>query len=114
MFKIPEWLVDFIAVRQVEFTVGYGTTQYIVPLMSFETFAMVLTTKLGIAGFWAWVLYFVIPPGMLIGMTWIGKMLIDSNYQHRFSKHAADVNKEWAETMKNSKDAVEILRRMEK
>jgi hypothetical protein len=105
--KIPEPILKYIAQRQTEFQTAWNIFQYIFPIMSFETFAMIFCDKFGIYGTTAILIYIVLPIAGLIGVVISGQILIRSNYQHLFMKNSADLNSDW-------KEAVEILRELKK
>jgi hypothetical protein len=103
--KIPESILKYIARRQTEFQTAWNIYQYIFPIVTFETFAMLLCEKFGIYGNSAILIYIVIP---VIGFIWViisGQVLIRSNYQYIFMKNTADLNNDW-------KEVVEILREL--
>jgi hypothetical protein len=103
--KIPEWILKYIAKRQTEFQTAWNIFQYIFPIMSFETFAMLFCDKFGIYGISAILIYIALPIAGFIGVIISGQILIRSNYQYIFMKNSADLNNDW-------KEVVEILREL--
>lgn len=104
---IPEPILKYIALRQTEFQTAWNIFQYIFPIMSFETFAMVFCDKFTIYGLPAIIIYVVLPVVGFVGVIILGQILIRSNYQYIFMKNTADLNNDW-------KEAVEILRELKK
>jgi hypothetical protein len=103
--KIPEWILKYIAQRQTEFQTAWNIFQYIFPIMSFETFAMLFCDKFGIYGIPAILIYIALPIAGFVGVIISGQILIRSNYQYIFMKNSADLNNDW-------KEVVEILREL--
>ncbi len=102
---IPESILKYIAKRQTEFQTAWNIFQYIFPIMSFETFAMIFCDKFEIYGITAILIYIVLPIVGFIGVVISGQILIKSNYQYIFMKNTADLNNDW-------KEVVEILREL--
>jgi hypothetical protein len=99
VIKIPESILKYVAQRQTEFQTAWNIFQYIFPIISFETFAMVLCDKFGIYGNLAILIYIVLPIVGFVGVILSGQVLIRSNYQHLFMKNSADLNTDWKEAM---------------
>jgi len=97
--KIPEPILKYVAQRQTEFQTAWNIFQYIFPIISFETFAMVLCDKFGIYGNLAILIYIVLPIVGFVGVILSGQVLIRSNYQYLFMKNSADLNTDWKEAM---------------
>ena len=105
--KIPEQILKYIAQRQTEFQTAWNIFQYVFPIMSFETFAMLFCDKFGIYGTLAILIYIALPIAGFVGVIISGQILIRSNYQYIFMKNSADLNNDW-------KEAVEILRELKR
>jgi hypothetical protein len=97
--KIPESILKYVAQRQTEFQTAWNIFQYVFPIISFETFAMVLCDKFGIYGNLAILIYIVLPIVGFVSVILSGQVLIRSNYQHLFMKNSADLNTDWKEAM---------------
>ncbi|MFA5247906.1 MAG: hypothetical protein WCX79_00540 [Candidatus Paceibacterota bacterium] len=103
--KIPLSILKYIADRQTEFQTAWNIYQYVFPIVTFETFAMLACEKFGIYGNAAILIYIIIPIIGFIGVVISGRVLIRSDYQYLFMKNSADLNKDW-------KEVVTILREL--
>jgi hypothetical protein len=106
VIKIPEALLTYVAQRQTDFQTAWNIFQYVFPIISFETFAMVLCGKFGIIGIPAIIIYIVLPIIGLVILVLIGQLLIRSDYQYLVMKKSMDINKDW-------KEILERLRRID-
>ncbi len=105
IIQIPESILTYVAQRQTDFQTAWNIFQYVFPIISFETFAMVLCDKFGIYGIPAIIIYILLPIIGLITMIFVGQILIRSNYQYLVMKKSMDINKDW-------KEILEILREL--
>lgn len=97
-------IIDWIAWRQYEFNTGWTLMQYLTSFLSFETFAIVFTSKFNITGFLAALVYVVVPPTGVIAGVLFGKFLIHIRYQERYVVICSDMNPDWKKAMNKLKE----------
>ena len=87
-------IIDWIAWRQYEFNTGWTLMQYLTTFLSFETFAIVFTSKFNITGFLAALIYVVVPPTGVIAGVLFGKynqmILEDYMYSENYTNLLSD------------------------
>ncbi len=110
VIKIPEYILTYVAQRQTDFQTAWNIFQYIFPIISFETFAMILCGKFGIVGVPAILIYIALPIVGLLVLIVIGQILIRSDYQYLVMSKSMNINKEWTEILERLRRIDEKLK----
>jgi hypothetical protein len=82
---------------------GWSIVGQISAFITFETFAMVLCTKLNLTGYPAMAIYAGVPMTALIGVTILGHKMIGSGYASKLQQYGMNVNKDWEGMVQNIK-----------
>jgi hypothetical protein len=96
-------LFDYYSKRHYEFQMGWSIVGQISAFITFETFAMVLCTKLNLTGYPAMAIYAGVPMAALIGVTILGHKMIGSGYASKLQQYGMNVNKDWEGMVQNIK-----------
>jgi hypothetical protein len=80
---------------------GWSIIGQISAFITFETFAMVLCTKLDLTGYSAMIIYAGVPITALIGVTVLGHKMIGSGYASKLQQYGMNVNKDWEMMVSN-------------
>ena len=105
-------LFDYISKRQYEFQSGWQIVGQAAALFTFETFAMVLCSTVGIRGYPSLVIYIIVPITIVFAVTYAGHKMIKSGYAHKYQKYGMDVNVDWKDTVENVKTTRELVERI--